>query len=503
MASSLDSICGDITHPERRSSPIKHAEECIDRFATLFSPPTPRASPTNSPPLIHPTLESPRSPDGEFGTFVSVPPSQDPLAAEPFSPVDVEPSTSRIFFEEAARAQERNRREVLDGLIQDEPLFRDKEPPAEVDLYLDLDDDFFRAKTSSVLPSLVSTALSSRHHYSPPSRASTLSAATPAPPVASTSSVSTPVAHSETLPSRWLDTFLPPRSPPSPSARATLDSLFDHHVEPQRPHSVVPVEISHDTPFAPHGSASETSSVVYIPPSGAPGFRGEEYAWDKGFSMQLEKELESKINSHDRAASVPIGGLIEKKMGDVELKGRREGTVCVLDITLATMIRPQLPALSRLSRSWTLLYSLDQHGISLNTLYSRSEQSKPTGVLIVVKDEGETIFGAFIGDGIRKSSGKGYYGTGESFLWRYVNGKLSVYKTTGRNDYIALSERESLSFGGGDGSYGLYIEKSLLEGSSAKCLTFGNEVLCSPGRTRAGGAVPFECVGLEVWRVGP
>ncbi len=88
------------------------------------------------------------------------------------------------------------------------------------------------------------------------------------------------------------------------------------------------------------------------------------------------------------------------------------------------------------------------------------------------------------------------------FLWRYSNTKLSVYKSTGRNDYIALCEPDYLSFGGGDGSYGMYVDKSLLEGSSARCLTFGNDVLCSPGRMRAGGAVPFECVGLEVWRVG-
>ncbi|PBK81546.1 TLD-domain-containing protein [Armillaria gallica] len=486
-------------------APEKDTEEWIDRFATLFSPPTPRASPTNtSAPL--PVLDWPRSPDTEFGAFVSVPPSQDPLATTPFSPADTEPSTSHNFFKEAKRAQERNKREVLDELLrnEDDPLFWDKEPSPPL-LDLDLDDDFFTAKTSSISSSLLAIAPSSRHRHSPPSRAPTLSAATPAPPIASTSSVSSPVTHSQALPSRWMNTFLPPRAPPSPSARASLDSLFDHHTEPPRPHSVVPVEISHDTPFAPHGSASETSSVVYIPPSGAPGYRGEGYNWDKGFSKDLETELANKENRHERAPSAPplnMGDSIEKKMGEVELKGRRDGTVRVLEPTLANSIRPHLPALSRLPRTWSLLYSLDQHGISLNTLYSRSEQTKPAGALVVVKDDGDTVFGAFIADGIRQSRGRGYYGSGESFLWRYSNTKLSVYKTTGRNDYIALCESDYLSFGGGDGSYGLYVDKSLLEGSSARCLTFGNDVLCSPGRMRAGGAVPFECVGLEVWRVG-
>lgn len=35
------------------------------------------------------------------------------------------------------------------------------------------------------------------------------------------------------------------------------------------------------------------------------------------------------------------------------------------------------------------------------------------------------------------------------FLWRYIGGKLDVFKWTGRNDYVALCEPEYISFGGG------------------------------------------------------
>jgi len=90
----------------------------------------------------------------------------------------------------------------------------------------------------------------------------------------------------------------------------------------------------------------------------------------------------------------------------------------------------------------------------------------------------------------------------ESFLWRYVKGRLDVFKWTGKKDYVALCEHEYLSFGGGDGRYGLYLDDTLLDGSSARCPTFENEPLCSPG-TKKGGNVTFECVGLEVWAVGP
>ena len=81
------------------------------------------------------------------------------------------------------------------------------------------------------------------------------------------------------------------------------------------------------------------------------------------------------------------------------------------------------------------------------------------------------------------------------FLWRYVGSKLDVYKWTGKNDYVALCEPEYLSFGcrcvtflyfiylfcqtlvsiplyiilNRAGRYGLYLNDTLLDGSSAHC----------------------------------
>lgn len=57
-----------------------------------------------------------------------------------------------------------------------------------------------------------------------------------------------------------------------------------------------------------------------------------------------------------------------------------------------------------------------------------------------------------------------------------------------------------------DGHYGLYLDASLLDGSSAPCPTFANPVLCSrvdEGSLGSKKDVSFECVGLEVWGVGP
>ncbi|KII83721.1 hypothetical protein PLICRDRAFT_439093 [Plicaturopsis crispa FD-325 SS-3] len=311
-----------------------------------------------------------------------------------------------------------------------------------------------------------------------------------------------------TLSSRFMSTLLSTsRAAPastSPDAHRARDTQFTHEhgaSEPLRTHSQshMPIHaqtlpassapstflqssaISHGTPFG---------APLPVQASGAPGFSiAQDRAWDKkGFSDDFDREK------------------VERR--SLTLAGRGAATTAVLSTTLADLIRPYCPALARLPRTWSLLYSLDQHGISLKTLYTRcsldfraQQKGKGTalvgeaGMLLVVRDAGDAVFGAFVGDGIRCE--KGYYGSGESFLWKYVDGKLRVFKWTGRNDYVALCEPDYISFGGGDGHYGLYLDDTLYDGSSARCPTFDNEPLGS------GVGKTFECVGLEVWGIGP
>lgn len=321
--------------------------------------------------------------------------------------------------------------------------------------------------------------------------------------------------------------------------------------------------------YSDHSSFSSMShrgspfvSTPFVPPSGAPGFTGDRN-WDKGFYDALQRDKESgtvdtiglggemeyangdsaverssdllsgswkdESNAGDggglrRSGSIgDVKGKSRSTNGKVRVKGinlcgRREGTLQVLTEDVANPLRVHLPALIRLSRNWTLLYSIDQHGISLNTLYSRcepripckAEPNPPSGALLVVKDSFDGVFGAWIGEGITKGQG-GFYGSGEAFLWQYrrdTSPPLEVYKWSGKNDYVVLCDPDFISFGGGDGHYGLYIDSSLLEGSSAPCPTFDNPVLCARPLSQMGASkgkkdVPFECVGLEVWGIGP
>ncbi|THH01682.1 hypothetical protein EW145_g6872 [Phellinidium pouzarii] len=241
------------------------------------------------------------------------------------------------------------------------------------------------------------------------------------------------------------------------------------------------------SPFAAH---------KYFAPSGAPAFEGDHNWNTAGF------EFEAGNN----------GAGAEK---GVTLLGRKELTTPVLDGALANAARVHLPALARLSHSWTLLYSTEQHGLSLNTLYARCTppiatsragtflSSEIAGAFVALQDSDGSIFGVWVGEGVHLSHGS-YYGGGDSFLWRldpYEPHGLQVYKWTGRNDYVALCDTDGFSFGGGEGHYGLYINSSLIEGTTHPCPTFDNE--CLAQGTRRGRMVTFECVGLEVWGIGP
>ncbi|KAG8836947.1 oxidation resistance protein 1 [Serendipita sp. 400] len=140
------------------------------------------------------------------------------------------------------------------------------------------------------------------------------------------------------------------------------------------------------------------------------------------------------------------------------------------------------------------------------------------GAILVIRDSFDGIFGGWIAEGIRMNhTGEGHFGGGDSFLWRSKSSipnpqdetpadptpDISVYRWTGKNEYIALCEPDSISLGGGDdGKTGLFLSASLLEGSSAKCMTFDNDILCSEeelGDPRSRHSAKFEVIGLEVW----
>lgn len=113
-----------------------------------------------------------------------------------------------------------------------------------------------------------------------------------------------------------------------------------------------------------------------------------------------------------------------------------------------------------------------------------------------------------------------------SFLWRSgadpSQAAVEAFHWTGQNDYMALTDFDVLSVGGGrvhrplydrpvlgltsipwrrDGKFGLCVDAALEKGVSARCPAFNNSVLCTYGQRSGSGREEgrFEVYGLEVF----
>lgn len=216
----------------------------------------------------------------------------------------------------------------------------------------------------------------------------------------------------------------------------------------------------------------------------------------------------------------------------------------LLDQELADNIRNILPPRMQLYDTWNLLYSMEQHGISMNTLYRNADSNNhmtkprhvadsgfadkivtemiltsalqdakaPSGTVLIIKDKHNNKFGAYLNEDLKPMDHKRYYGNGECFLWKCepVNNshhksidhpiRFKAFMYTGINDTIIFSNSKFIAIGSSNGENGLYIDKFLSSGVSYRCDTFGNEILNSSDPTLKCGK--FEIVGLELWRVG-
>ncbi|CAI4054142.1 hypothetical protein SUVZ_16G0900 [Saccharomyces uvarum] len=182
-------------------------------------------------------------------------------------------------------------------------------------------------------------------------------------------------------------------------------------------------------------------------------------------------------------------------------------------------IRSLMPTRIQLYTEWNLLYSLEQHGSSLHSLYSNvapdSKEFRRVGYVLVIKDRKNGIFGAYSNEAFHPNEHRQYTGNGECFLWKLdkvpdVNisekgetkeedkeerWRFSGYPFTGVNEFAIYCTSKFLSMGAGDGHYGLLCDDGLLHGVSNPCQTYGNDILSAEGNK-------FSIVALEVWRVG-
>ncbi|CAM1503692.1 Fc.00g012830.m01.CDS01 [Cosmosporella sp. VM-42] len=222
------------------------------------------------------------------------------------------------------------------------------------------------------------------------------------------------------------------------------------------------------------------------------------------------------------------------------LHGYRDNTsdsAKLLTNGVAEEIRTMIPERLRIVDDWYLVYSLEQDGASLSTLYQRCQrfEGKRAGFVLVVKDQEGGTFGAYLSE--YPHPAHSYFGNGECFLWRASmlnllplppsadttdmtrNTTLALPPSTsqsssrsqsptptetirfkafpysGLNDFCINCETGFLSVGSGGGHYGLWLDDSLNIGHSSRCETFGNEPLSDEG-------TKFGILGVELWVMG-
>ncbi|KAL0726335.1 hypothetical protein Bca4012_022428 [Brassica carinata] len=146
-----------------------------------------------------------------------------------------------------------------------------------------------------------------------------------------------------------------------------------------------------------------------------------------------------------------------------------------------------LPALVQ-GRKWVLLYSTWRHGISLSTLYRKS-QLWPGLSLLVVGDKKGSVFGGLVEAPLKPTDNK-YQGTNNTFVFTDKSDQPTIYRSTGANRFYTLCSKDFLALGGG-GRFALYLDSELLHGSSACSETYGNSCLAN--------SQDFDVKEVELW----
>eukprot|EP00019_Armaparvus_languidus_P006858 CAMPEP_0168596328 /NCGR_PEP_ID=MMETSP0420-20121227/9963_1 /TAXON_ID=498008 /ORGANISM="Pessonella sp." /LENGTH=572 /DNA_ID=CAMNT_0008632887 /DNA_START=193 /DNA_END=1911 /DNA_ORIENTATION=+ len=139
------------------------------------------------------------------------------------------------------------------------------------------------------------------------------------------------------------------------------------------------------------------------------------------------------------------------------------------------------------------LFSTQDDGCSLTNLYARCDPDvEPT--LLFIKTEGGHSFGAFVSYGW-DSSESGFYGSGESFVFR-MNPKPTVYRwSPGQGELFQCAGKDHIAVGGS----AIWLDDELWSGRSEPGNTFNNQ--CLLGDDRKIGQYAFQCVTLEVYTV--
>ncbi|KAJ2801797.1 oxidation resistance protein 1 [Coemansia helicoidea] len=319
------------------------------------------------------------------------------------------------------------------------------------------------------------------------------------------------------------------------SSRAS-STFFDIHSFPPSADLVLPAHSEFAAPLTPTASVDRCQRTPFCAPtalvmdlkklsdhgaacggsgSGSGSRSGSQESLEPSLSLSSASDASGELSAATREAmDTPlVAGQAQtpaprkQKPRPVQLLGRESGTPKAMTETVAGQLRPALPVEQRLAKSWRLVYSMDQHGISMHTMLERCAGEK--ALVLAVKDTTNRVFGAFLSETLRLSPA--FYGQGTSFLWKAFRASpesrkknaVRCFRYTGENEYFILCDPGFVAVGGGRGKFGLWLKADFLHGSSAHCPTFNNQPLClDPAHPQNDGPdaqQEFTVGHLELW----
>lgn len=133
---------------------------------------------------------------------------------------------------------------------------------------------------------------------------------------------------------------------------------------------------------------------------------------------------------------------------NVSVTGRLLDPSDMVDDAIVKSLSPFMPTQQQFA-DWTRSYSTYIDGKSISH-FMRKQATVSGPTVLLVKDGVGHVFGAFTTSAWRVNDG--YYGGGESFLFKY-HPVVRTYRWTGNNSYFMMSNGGAIMIGGGTGKF--------------------------------------------------
>ena len=157
------------------------------------------------------------------------------------------------------------------------------------------------------------------------------------------------------------------------------------------------------------------------------------------------------------------------------------------------LLNAYLPVLHQ-CESWSLLYSLYEHGADFGTFYNRVEGYQKT--IITVLTDANEVFGGYA-TGEWRVNPHTFGGTGQSFLFKFAtNDAIQHFGWTEANEFFMRCAEDQIAMGGGGDGFGFVLGRDFITGGSCRCETFNNEPLTNS----ISGT--FKIINVEIYGFG-